>query len=180
MLRWVMFFKYSYYQFDNALLIKDNKPENLVGVSNWGNTLYMLQTDCKLDQFVNGPPVYKQVIQFLNLVGPLSIIQGEVVPFRNRPNGLKAGRTAWKLAEWFTSSPNCMKAVQACRTNSPWLKRHESWPNGLQKHTNKVVAQAHDTPSNVSADQIVKAICVGVGWVLLAKLTSQANTNIKK
>ena len=26
----------------------------------------MWQTDCKLDQFVNGPPVYKPVIQFLN------------------------------------------------------------------------------------------------------------------
>ena len=26
----------------------------------------MLRTDCKLDQFVNGPPVYKPVIQFFN------------------------------------------------------------------------------------------------------------------
>jgi len=28
--------------------------------------LYMLQTNCKLDQFVNGPPVYTLVVQFLN------------------------------------------------------------------------------------------------------------------
>ena len=28
--------------------------------------VYMLQTDCKLDQFVNGPPVYKPVIEYLN------------------------------------------------------------------------------------------------------------------
>ena len=41
---------------------------------------YMLRTNCKLDQFVNGPPVYK-------LVGPLSVIQSEVVPF------IKPGRT---------------------------------------------------------------------------------------
>ena len=26
----------------------------------------MLRTDCKLDQFVNGPPVYKPVNRFLN------------------------------------------------------------------------------------------------------------------
>ena len=28
--------------------------------------MYMLQTNYKLDQFVNGPVVYKPVIQFLN------------------------------------------------------------------------------------------------------------------
>ena len=28
--------------------------------------LFMLQTDCKLDQFVNGPPVCKPVNRFLN------------------------------------------------------------------------------------------------------------------
>ena len=40
--------------------------------------LFMSQTDYKLDdQFVNRPPVYK-------LVGPLSIIQAEVVQFRNQ------------------------------------------------------------------------------------------------
>ena len=51
----------------------------------------MLQTNCKLDQFVNGPLVYKPVVQFL-------IIQSEVVPFRNQakqfeswPNGSEAG-----------------------------------------------------------------------------------------
>ena len=31
-----------------------------------------------------------------------------------RPKGLKAGLTAWKLTEWFTSSLNSMNAVQAC------------------------------------------------------------------
>ena len=53
-------------------------------------TAYMLRTDCKLDQFVNGPLVYK-------LVHPLSAIQSEVVPFINRAeqfeswlNGLEA------------------------------------------------------------------------------------------
>ena len=50
----------------------------------------MLRTDCKLDQFVNGPPVYKPVNRF-------SVIQSEVVPFINRAeqfeswlNGLEA------------------------------------------------------------------------------------------
>ena len=31
-----------------------------------GGTLFMLQTDCKLDQFVNGPPVYKPVNRLIN------------------------------------------------------------------------------------------------------------------
>ena len=30
------------------------------------NIVYMLRTDCKLDQFVNGPPVYKPVFHFLH------------------------------------------------------------------------------------------------------------------
>ena len=48
-------------------------------------TIDMLRTDCKLDHFVNGPPVFK-------LVGLLSVIS-EVVPFINRTeswlNGLE-------------------------------------------------------------------------------------------
>ena len=70
-------------------------------------TVYLLQTKCKLNQFVNGPLVFK-------LVGQLSIIQSEMVPFRNQaewPSGLESG---------FTSSPNGMKAVQGGRTDSPW------------------------------------------------------------
>ena len=39
--------------------------------------------DCKLDQFVNGPPVYELGHPLFKLVGPLSIIQREVVPFRD-------------------------------------------------------------------------------------------------
>ena len=48
-----------------------------------GRLSYMLQTNCKLDQFVNRPLVFK-------LVGPLSIIQSELVLFINQ-------------AEWFES-----------------------------------------------------------------------------
>ena len=79
----------------------------------------MLRTDCKLNQFVNGPPVYKPV----SLVGPLSIIHSEVVPFRNQaerfeswPNGLEAGRMVYKQPE----------RHEAYQTNSPWPERHEA------------------------------------------------------
>ena len=33
---------------------------------------------------------------------------------------------------------------------------------------------------NVSADQVLKAICAGVSWVSLAKITSKAEANVKK
>ena len=98
------------------------------------------------------------------LVGPLSIIQSEVVPFRNQ-------------AERLTSSSNSMKAVQTCQTNSLWPEWHESWLNDLLKHTSKVVLQARpnqhqrglDTESNLRW-------C----WLsLLARLTSKAKTNMK-
>ena len=51
----------------------------------------MLQTDCKLDQFVNRPPVFK-------LVGLL--MQSEMVPFRNQ-------------AEWFECWLNGLNDLQA-------------------------------------------------------------------
>ena len=39
------------------------------------------------------------------LVGLLSIIQSEVVPFINQAEWFESWPMAWKLAEWFTSSP---------------------------------------------------------------------------
>lgn len=45
----------------------------------------LLRTDCKLDQFVNGPRVYKPVIQFLNLVARFQFYKTTLaVPFRNQ------------------------------------------------------------------------------------------------
>ena len=37
-----------------------------------------------------------------------------------------------------------------------------------------------ETKTNPSADQIPKAIRAGVGWVLLARPTSKAKTNMKE
>ena len=54
----------------------------------------MVQTDYKSDQFVNRP-----LWPFSFLVGLLSTVQGEVVPFTNQ-------------AERFESWPNGMKVVQ--------------------------------------------------------------------
>ena len=86
--------------------------------------MYLFWTNCELDHFINGPPVYK-------LVGLLSIIYKVKSRLETRLNGLKAGRTAQKLAEWFANSPNSMKAVQAWWTNHPWPERNESWSNNL-------------------------------------------------
>ena len=74
----------------------------VLAVYNGTGTVYLLRTDCKLNHFVNSPPL------------------------KIGPNGLKAGQTAWKLAEWFTSSPNGM----------------QGWPSNLLKHTSKAVSQA--------------------------------------
>ena len=59
--------------------------------------MYMLRTDCKLDQFVNGPPVYKPVIQFLNGLACFQLYIAKWSRLETRPNGLKAGRMSWKL-----------------------------------------------------------------------------------
>ena len=102
-------------------------------------------------QFINQQPIYK-------LVGPLSIIQSKVVPFRNwaeqcesSQNNLEVGWMVYKQPEWHdscTSLPN----------NMP--ERHESWPNNLQAYEQDNLA--------------------GVGRISLAKLASKAKTNIKK
>ena len=88
----------------------------------------MLRTNCKLDQFVKRAPQLINWSCSFKLVGPLSIIQNKVVSFRNR-------------AKCFESWPNGLEAVQACRTNGPWPKRHESWLNDLLKHTSKAVCR---------------------------------------
>ena len=44
--------------------------------------------DCKLDQFVNGPPVYELVIHFLNC---FQLYKAKWYHLETRPNGLKAG-----------------------------------------------------------------------------------------
>ena len=68
--------------------------------------VYRWRTDCKLDQFVNGPPVYK-------LVGPLSIIQTKVIPFINQAKqleswliGLEVGCKVYKQPERDESCTN--------------------------------------------------------------------------
>ena len=68
--------------------------------------MYMLRIDCKLDQFVSGSPVYKSVVQFLNWLARFQLYKTKwsrldtgFERFESWPNGLKAGRMAWKLAE---------------------------------------------------------------------------------
>ena len=82
-------------------ILLTNDPRNLFSLVSM-HLMYMLRTNYKLDQFVNSPLVYK----LLSSYKLLSIIQSKVVSSRNR-------------AEWFTSSLNDMKAVQACRTKQP-------------------------------------------------------------
>ena len=55
----------------------------------------MLRTDLKLDQFVNGPPVYEPVIQFLNWLARFQLYTVKWSHLETRTNGLKAGPTAW-------------------------------------------------------------------------------------
>ena len=74
----------------------------------------MLQTNCKLDQFVNGTLVYEPVIQSLNWLAHFH----EVVLFRNRAERFKS----W-LNGWEAGSLNGWEAVQA---NSPWPEWHEA------------------------------------------------------
>ena len=57
---------------------------------------YMLQINCKLDQFVNGPPVCKLVIQFLNWLARFQLNKVKWYCSETRPNGLKAGRTIYR------------------------------------------------------------------------------------
>ena len=77
-------------------------------------------------------PVFK-------LVGPLSIIQSEVVPFRKQAerfeswsNGLEAGWMVYKQPEQHDS------CISLPNKQPIWAEWHESWPNDLQEHTSKV------------------------------------------
>ena len=96
--------------------------------------------------------------QFLNRLACFQLYKVKWSRLETRPKGLKAGRTAWKLAGWYTSSLNGMKAVQACQTNGPWPGWHESctslpnkWPVAWMawklaklflEHTSNIVSQA--------------------------------------
>ena len=91
----------------------------------------------------------------LKLVGPLSIMWSRL---ETRSNGLKAGQTAWKLAEWFKSNLNGMKASQ--------------WSIQVRQSRKQ-------DPTNASTDHILKLILAGVGWVSPVRLRSKAKTNIK-
>ena len=53
---------------------------------------YMLWTDCKLDQSVNGPPVYKPAIQFLKWLAHFQL-------YKQSGPVYKPGQMVWKLAE---------------------------------------------------------------------------------
>ena len=69
----------------------------------------MLWANCKLNQLKNGPPVYKPVIQFVNWLAHFQLYETKWSHLKTRLNILKTGL---KAGEWFTSSPNGMKAVQ--------------------------------------------------------------------
>lgn len=106
-------------------------------------------------------PVCKHAtsITVFKWAGLLSIIQSELVPFRNQDkrfeswlNSLEAGWMVYKQSEQHESE------VQSCRTNNPWPEPHESWPNNLLKHTSKVVSQVRPNQrQHVSnpADQLI-------------------------
>ena len=102
---------------------------------------------------------------FILLIGPLLVIQTEVVLFRN-------------LAEWFATSTNGMKAVQACRTNSPWPKLHESWLDDLLKYTSKVVWQGRPNKCQCGSDTECNPCWRWLG--LACETNSKARTSIKK
>ena len=56
-------------------------------------TMYMLRTDCELDQFVNGPPVYKPVGQFSNWLARFRSYKVKWSRLnKTRPDGLKPGQ----------------------------------------------------------------------------------------
>lgn len=87
-------------------------------------SLQVLQTNCKLDQFENRPPVHKQVIQFF-WSAHFWIYKAKWSLIETRLNGLEAGwisaaGTAWKLcklARWLESG----------KTSSLWPEWHERW-----------------------------------------------------
>ena len=56
---------------------------SLITIPNW-----MLRTNYKLDQFVNGPPVYKLVIQFLNWLACFQL-------YKHSGPVYKPARTSW-------------------------------------------------------------------------------------
>ena len=99
-------------------------------------------------QFVNRPPFYKLITQFLNWLAHFQLYKGKWSRLETRPNGFKDGQTALKLAEWFYKQP----------------KQHESLPNYSQKYTitSKVVSQARlSNQCQRTMDQILKAIHAG-------------------
>ena len=74
----------------------------------WVKCMYMLPTNCKLEKFVNGPPVYKLIIQFLKWLVCFQLYEAKwsnsqtrlnslAEQLRSWLNGLQTVHTAWKL-----------------------------------------------------------------------------------
>ena len=131
------------------------------------------------DQFINQSPGYKLIIQFLNWLACFQLYKTKWSRLETGPNGLKPGRTAWKLAEWFTSSPNAMhKAVQAYQTNSPWPEWQERRTNDLLKHTSKIVSQVKFNQRQRGSDTEIDPCWCWLG--LACETKRKAKTNMKE
>ena len=133
--------------------------------------LYMLRADYKLEQFVNGPLVYKPVIPFLNLLAHFSNIQSEVVPFENLAkwcedwlNGLEAGWLVYKYPEWHescTNLPNKPPMTQMTWNLAEWFT----------EATSKVVSQTRPNQCHhAHTKSVLRWHCFGPTWKKLTTL----------
>ena len=129
---------------------------------------------------------HQSFIQFLNLLACFQLYKVKWSSLDTRLNCLKAGQTVGNLLNHIKTASTTMKTVAACQTDNLSPEWHESWQNNLQKHTSIVnkdkkskVNHMSKNLTNTSIDEILKAICASICWVLLARLTSKANTNKK-
>ena len=129
--------------------------------------------------------ISQSFIQFLNLLACFQLYKVKWSSLDTRLNCLKAGQTVGSLLNHIKTASTTMKTVAACQTDNLSPEWHESWQNNLQKHTSIVnkdksnVNHISKNLTNTSMDEILKAICASVCWVLLARLTSKAKTNKK-
>ena len=141
----------------------------------------MLWTDCKLELFVNGAPLYKPIIQFLNWLARFQLYKVNLSCLETRPNGLKAGWiNGLEAGSIFYKQPKWHESCTSLPNKQPVAWRVWKLAKLLTKHalTSMIVLQARQ--SNNSIDQILtEAIHDDVSWVSLVRLTSKAKTNTK-
>ena len=124
----------------------------------------MLQTDCKLDQFL------KWLARFHLHKAKLSLFRNQAKRFESWLNGLEAGWMVYKQPEWqenCTISCTVQKLAEQPMAQMPW-KLVERFTEAYKQGS--LASQTQPTPAQITL--ILYMIRGGVGWVWLVELTS--------